>query len=115
MLSPRPAYRHRSRLDGAAFYAAVLAQSNRWGPFVARGAVPTIPDADRRYGDMSSSLLTMYMNLDQGLTPEYGAGQFWNTYNINLPLDTLALAGGLLEWGHADEAIRSACPPHPMC
>ena len=27
-------------------------------------------------------------------------------YNINLPLDTLALAGALLEWGHAAEALQ---------
>jgi hypothetical protein len=36
----------------------------------------------------------------------YGAGQFWNTYNINLPLDTLALVGALLEWSHEPEAIQ---------
>jgi hypothetical protein len=44
--------------------------------------------------------------IHQGLIPQYGAGQFWNTYNINLPLDTLALAGALLEWGHAKEALQ---------
>ena len=27
-----------------------------------------------------------------------------NEYNVYLPLDTLALNGALLEWGHTDEA-----------
>lgn len=31
--------------------------------------------------------------------------RFWNTYNIYLPLDTLALNGALLEWGHYVEAL----------
>ena len=31
--------------------------------------------------------------------------QFWNTYNIYVPLDTTALGGALLEWGHTDEAL----------
>lgn len=91
---------------GDEFYAALLAQTERWDPFVARGAVPALPASDQRYADTAASLLTMYMNTDQGLVPEYGAGQFWNTYNINLPLDTLALAGALLEWGHWPEALQ---------
>ena len=35
----------------------------------------------------------------------YGAGQFWNAYNTYLPLDSLALNGALLEWGHTTEAL----------
>ena len=48
----------------------------------------------------------MNMNLDQNLVPQYGAGQFWNPYNVNLRLDTLALVGALVEWGHGTEALR---------
>ena len=33
-------------------------------------------------------------------------GQFWNTYNIYVPLDTYAIAGALLTWGHHVEAFR---------
>ncbi len=46
------------------------------------------------------------MNLDKGFIPVYGAGQFWNTYNINFPLPPLTLIGALLEWNHAVEAIE---------
>jgi hypothetical protein len=48
----------------------------------------------------------MYMNADKGLTPDYGMGQFWNTYNIYVPLDTYALAGALLAWGHTYEVLQ---------
>ena len=34
-----------------------------------------------------------------------GAGQFWNEYNVYLPLDTLAIGTALLEWGHTKEAL----------
>lgn len=84
----------------------MTAQVVRWTAFAARGTTASLPGADRRYVATSASTLTLYMNLDQGLTPEYGAGQFWNTYNINLPLDTLAIGGALLEWGHTDEALQ---------
>ena len=65
-----------------------------------------LPDGDARYRDTASSLLTMYLNTDRGLRPEYGGGKFWNTYNEYLPLDTLALNGALLEFGHTEEALR---------
>ena len=70
-----------------------------------RGSQLKLPSSDQRYADTAAALLTMYLNLDQGYVPEYGAGKFWNTYNTNLPLDTLALNGALLEWGHADTAL----------
>ena len=50
--------------------------------------------------------MTMFMNTDRGLIPIYGAGQFWNKYNVYLPLDSLALNGALLEWGHIKEALK---------
>lgn len=65
--------------DGQEFYDALLAQEQRWTRFVDSGSIPTVPASDQRYTDTALSLLTMYMNVDQGLTPEYGAGQFWNT------------------------------------
>ena len=34
------------------------------------------------------------------------APRFWNSYNVYLPLDTLALNGALLEWGHSTEALQ---------
>ena len=97
---------HNLGADGSAFYRAVLAQSERWDPFVARGAVSSLPSEDQRYTDMAQAILTQNMNLDQGFVPEYGAGQFWNTYNINFPLPPLSLVGALLEWNHAPEAMQ---------
>ena len=91
--------------NGTEFYAALLAQTRRWGRFVGAGAKAVVPQADRRYTAMSNALLTMFMNNDRGLIPIYGSGQFWNTYNVYLPLDTLALNGALLEWGHTTEAL----------
>ena len=92
---------------GGQFYDAVEAQQLRWGGFAAAGAVVTsIPAADRRYADTALALLTMYQALDRGLVPQYGGGKFFNLYNVFLPLDTLALNGALLEWGHAPEAQR---------
>lgn len=92
--------------DGHRFYDALFANAVRWGAFIAAGTTASIPFGDQRYADTALSLLTMYMNLNQGLVPEYGAGQFWNTYNINLPLDTLALGGALLEWDQAGPAVQ---------
>eukprot|EP00040_Diaphanoeca_grandis_P012081 m.61610 g.61610 ORF g.61610 m.61610 type:complete len:1121 (+) comp23013_c0_seq1:137-3499(+) len=92
--------------NGDEFYTALLAQWFRWTPFVTSGSVPSLPHVDQRYSDTALSLLTMYMNLNQGLIPQYGAGQFWNTYNVNFPLPPLALAGALLEWGHMKEATQ---------
>ena len=90
--------------DGSLFYAAVFAQSTRWGSFVAEGAVAKLPDADRRYGDTALALLTQFLNVDRGYTPEYGAGKFHNTRNEFLPMDTQALVNALLEWGKHVEA-----------
>lgn len=92
--------------DGNAFYAAVLSQFSRWGDWIENGALASIPDSDRRYGDMSQALMTAYLNLDRGLIPEYGMGKFANEYNEYLPLDTLALNEALLEWGQQDTAKR---------
>jgi hypothetical protein len=61
--------------NGTEFYAALLHQAQRWDEFVGRGAEAVIPSIDQRYADTANSLLTMYMNTDQGLIPEYGAGQ----------------------------------------
>jgi hypothetical protein len=91
--------------DGTEFYSALLAQEVRWGAFIRRGATAHLPQVDRRYTASSNALMTMFMNTDRGLIPQYGAGQFWNTYNIYLPLDSLALNGALLEWGHTTEAL----------
>jgi hypothetical protein len=115
------------------FYAALLANAQRWGSFVERGSQLQLPDGDIRYRDTASSLLTMYLNTDRGLRPQYGGefdttshvayfhqsigsdltralstagGKFWNTYNEYLPLDTLALCGALLEFGHTQEALQ---------
>lgn len=91
--------------DGAEFYAALLAQAVRWGAFIERGSIAVVPQVDRRYTASSNALMTMFMNTDRGLIPQYGAGQFWNIYNVYLPLDSLALNGALLEWGHTTEAL----------
>jgi hypothetical protein len=91
---------------GDDFYDALAANADRWNGFVERGARVLIPDEDARYRDTANSLLTMYMNTDRGLLPEYGGGKFWNTYNEYLPLDTLALGGALLEFGHHQEALK---------
>ena len=90
---------------GAEFYTALLQNAERWADFEARGARVHVPASDTRYRDTANSLLSMYLNTDRGLLPEYGGGKFWNTYNEFLPLDTLALCGALLEWGHGDEAL----------
>ena len=90
--------------DGSLFYAAVAAQSTRWGAFAAEGAVAALPDVDRRYGDTALALLTQFLNVDRGFTPEYGAGKFHNTRNEFLPMDTQALVNALLEWGKDVEA-----------
>eukprot|EP00035_Acanthoeca_spectabilis_P010917 m.192725 g.192725 ORF g.192725 m.192725 type:complete len:616 (-) comp15172_c0_seq3:126-1973(-) len=92
------------RTNGSLFYSALRSQSERYGFFVAQGADAQIPGPDRRYTDTAAALLTMYMNLDRGDIEEYGGGKFWNVYNEWLPLDTLALGGALLEWGHVSEA-----------
>ena len=92
--------------NGSEFYQALSDQKAHWEPIIQRGASLRLPDSDRRYADTASSLLTMYMNADQGLTPEYGMGQFWNTYNTYVPLDTTAIGGALLEWGLTHEAQR---------
>lgn len=84
------------------FYSAILSQVDRWDAFVAFGAAPSIPDTDRRYRDMPNALMTGYLNTFRGMTPEYGMGKFANMYNEFLPLDTLSLHEGLLEWGHHD-------------
>ena len=86
----------------AEFYSALAANARRWGDFEARGARVQLPSTDTRYQDTAQSLLSMYLNTDRGLLPEYGGGKFWNTYNEFLPLDTLALCGALLEWGHKE-------------
>ena len=61
--------------NGTEFYAALLSQTERWGAFFERGAKATLPQADRRYKVTANALLTMYMNTDRGLIPQYGAGQ----------------------------------------
>ena len=58
--------------DGTEFYSAILAQSVRWGAFFDRGAKAIVPQTDRRYTASSNALLTMYMNTDRGLIPQYG-------------------------------------------
>jgi hypothetical protein len=85
--------------DGSAFVEALMAQSDKWDPWIAQGSIPTLPSSSRRYSSMSQGLLTAYLNLDRGLVPEYGLGKFANEYNEYLPLDTLALNNALLEWG----------------
>ena len=90
--------------DGGEFLAALADQKARWDPFLMNGAVPHLPDT--RYADTAVSLLTMYMNADKGLVPDYGMGQFWNDYNTFIPLDTSAIGGALLEWGQPGEALR---------
>ena len=77
--------------DGELFYANLLANVERWDTFAAAGAEIGVPASDRRIHATANSLVSMYMNLDRGLAPEYGGGKFWNTYNEYLPLDTLAL------------------------
>ena len=82
--------------NGTAFYAALLAQASRWYAFTDRGAKASLPQEDRRYTATANALMTMYMNTDRGLIPSYGGGQFWNEYNVWIPLNTLALVGALL-------------------
>ena len=60
---------------GAQFYAALLAQADRWGAFIERGAKAAVPEEDRRYVASSNALMTMFMNTDRGLIPIYGGGQ----------------------------------------
>jgi hypothetical protein len=91
---------------GDEFFRALAANADRWNAFVEHGTQVVFPDGDARYRDTANSLLTMYMNTDRGLLPEYGGGKFWNTYNEYLPLDTLALGGALLEFGHTQEALQ---------
>lgn len=88
--------------DGNLFFKAILDQSVRWTEFVNFGAQTSLPDSDRRYRDMPNALMTAYLNTFRGMTPEYGMGKFANEYNEFLPLDTLSLHEGLLEWGHHD-------------
>ena len=91
--------------DGRAFYDALAAQDERWThKWKPSGAQPRLPISDQRYADTAAALLTMYMNLDRGLVPQYGGGKFWNLYNTFLPLDTLALNGALLEWNYVGNA-----------
>ena len=61
--------------NGTEFFAALLAQIERWTSFIERGAKVQLPQADRRYRATANALLTMYMNTDRGLIPQYGAGQ----------------------------------------
>jgi hypothetical protein len=98
--------------DGAVFYAALLAQAGRWGAFIERGAQAHVPQVDRRYTAASNALMTMFMNTDRGLIPQYGAGQFWNTYNIYLPLDSLALNGALVSGAITTTAHCTLCTMH---
>ena len=92
--------------DGSLFYSALRQQSETWAQFAAAGTVATLPGQDRRYGDMALALLTQYLNVNRGLTPEYGAGKFHNTRNEFLPMDTQALVNALLCWGKHAEAQR---------
>ena len=57
---------------GLEFYAALSANEQRWSAFQDRGARVQIPSVDARYRDTASSLLSMYLNTDRGLLPEYG-------------------------------------------
>ena len=79
---------HLSELgkNGTEFYAALLSQTERWGAFVERGAKATLPQADRRYKATANALLTMYMNTDRGLIPQYGAGQCVGTSRLLQPV-----------------------------
>lgn len=52
------------------FYEAMGQQLNRWSAFSAAGALASVPGSDRRYTATAASTLTLYMNLDQGFTPE---------------------------------------------
>ena len=63
-------------LAGDEFYLALAANADRWNAFVESGARVTIPDGDARYRDTANSLLSMYMNTDRGLLPEYRGGEF---------------------------------------
>eukprot|EP00039_Didymoeca_costata_P024663 m.11054 g.11054 ORF g.11054 m.11054 type:complete len:1062 (+) comp4367_c0_seq1:181-3366(+) len=92
--------------NGTEFFNALYEQTVRYYNFAEKGTQIYVPDEDSRYKDTATALLTMYMNLDRGLIPQYGGGKFWNTYNIYLPLDTLALNGALLAWGHFEEAFQ---------
>jgi hypothetical protein len=62
-------------VDGTLFYDAIAAQSARWDAFASTGAVAAVPPSDQRYADAALALLTEYLNVDRGLTPEYGAGK----------------------------------------
>lgn len=94
--------------DGGAFVEALMAQSNKWDPWIAQGTVVDLTGVPggSRYSDMSQGLLTAYLNLDRGLVQEYGLGKFANEYNEYLPLDTLALNNALLEWGQHDTSLQ---------
>ena len=75
-------------MNGTLFYAALKAQHSRWQGFADAGAKAMVPEGDRRYPATANALMTMFMNNDRGLVPIYGSGQFWNSYNIFLPLDS---------------------------
>ena len=47
--------------DAADFYAALLAQTSKWGAFIDAGAKAAVPQEDRRYTATAASLLTMYL------------------------------------------------------
>ena len=95
--------------DGAAFYTALLAQWSRWTPFVAGGAVPTIPVADQRYSDTAAALLTMYMNLDQGTAAStHGGLAIAHSFLSYTP--PRIRAGALLST-HGCRILISACNP----
>ena len=72
------------------FYAALLANAQRWGSFVERGSQLQLPDGDIRYRDTASSLLTMYLNTDRGLRPQYG-GEFDATSHVAYFITRLAV------------------------
>ena len=72
------------------FYAALLANAQRWDSFVERGSQLQLPDGDIRYRDTASSLLTMYLNTDRGLRPQYG-GEFATTSHVAYFINRLAV------------------------
>lgn len=63
------------------FYQAILSQATRWDAFVRSGAVAKLPTSDVRYRDMPNALMTAYLNVMPGMTPEYGLGKFGNEHN----------------------------------
>jgi hypothetical protein len=89
-------------IDGDEFYSALLGNAERWGGYMEAATSAQLPASDRRYADTAAALVSGYLNDFRGMTPEYGGGKFWNTYNEYLPLDTLALHGALLEWGQTN-------------